>query len=49
MGWLNDLLKQYPAFSVARERLALIEEKLKATEAENKSCAAELRRSVIEL
>jgi len=26
MGWLNDLLKEYPALSVAKERLALIKE-----------------------
>ncbi len=35
MGWLTDLLKDFPALSVAKERLSLIEEKLKIAEEEN--------------
>ena len=49
MGWLTDLLKDYPALSVAKERLALMEERLKHAEArssvlqqENESLRAEL-------
>jgi len=36
MAWLTDLLKEYPALSVAKERLALAEERFKHTEEENK-------------
>ena len=36
MGWITDLLKEYPALSVAKERLALAQEKYDALEAENK-------------
>jgi hypothetical protein len=35
-GWLADLLKEYPALSVGKERLAFQEERLKQFEAENK-------------
>jgi hypothetical protein len=41
MGWLGDLLKEYPALSVAKERLALVEERLRLMEAENKKLATE--------
>jgi len=41
MGWLSDLLKEYPALSVAKERLALIEDRLKIVEAENEQLKAE--------
>ncbi len=41
MGWLTDLLKEYPALSVAKERLSLIEEKLKTSEKENKELRKE--------
>ncbi len=49
MGWLNDLLKDYPALSVAKERLALVEEKLKSSEEENQKLRvenAELKKAV---
>ena len=36
MSWLTDLLKDYPALSVAKERLALAEERFRHTEEENK-------------
>lgn len=42
MGWLGDLLKEYPALSVARERLALIADRLKIAEEENKKLKAEI-------
>lgn len=45
MGWLSDLLKEYPALSVAKERLALAEERFKHIEEEN----AELKAHVAEL
>ncbi len=35
MGWLSDLLKDYPALTVARERLALEETKRADLETEN--------------
>ncbi|HLD14616.1 MAG TPA: hypothetical protein VJB18_07865 [Burkholderiales bacterium] len=41
MGWLSDLLKEYPALSVAKERLALVEERFRLVEAENKKLGAE--------
>lgn len=41
MGWLADILKDYPALSVARERLALVEDRLKLMEAENKNLKTE--------
>lgn len=45
MGWLTDLLKDFPALSVAKERLALQEERFQVLEREN----ANLKRKVIEL
>ena len=42
MGWLSDLLKDYPALSVARERLALVADHLKLAEDENKKLKAEI-------
>lgn len=36
MGWLSDLLKDYPALSVAKERLALVQERYNQTEEENR-------------
>lgn len=41
MGWLSDLLKEFPALSVAKERLALVEERLKSIENENKNLVSE--------
>lgn len=41
MAWLSDLLKDYPALSVAKERLALVEERFKLLETENKKLNAE--------
>ena len=41
MSWLSDLLKDYPALSVAKERLALVEDRLKQAEKENASLKAE--------
>ncbi len=41
MSWLTDLLKEYPALSVAKERLSLIEEKLKISEDENRKLREE--------
>lgn len=35
MSWLSDLLKEYPALSVAKERLALAEDRFKNIEQEN--------------
>jgi predicted transcriptional regulator len=40
MGWLSDLLKEYPALSVAKERLALAEERFKHIEEENSKLKA---------
>lgn len=42
MGWLSDLIKEYPALSVARERLALVADRLKMAEDENKKLKAEI-------
>lgn len=42
MGWLADLLKEYPALSVARERLALFEERLDEAERQNEKLRREL-------
>ena len=42
MGLVTDLLKEFPALSVAKERLALIEERLKGSEAENKKLREEI-------
>lgn len=41
MGWLSDLLKEYPALSVAKERLAFVEERFRLVETENKRLSAE--------
>ena len=41
MGWLTDLLKEYPALAVAKERLSLIEDKLQIAEEENKKLLKE--------
>lgn len=41
MGWLTDLLKDYPTLSVAKERLSFIEEKLRAAEEENQKLREE--------
>lgn len=41
MGLLADLLKEYPALSVAKERLALIEELMRIVDAENDKLKAE--------
>ncbi len=35
MGFLSELLKDFPALAVAKERIALFEERLKLTEEEN--------------
>ena len=35
MGWLSDLLKEYPALSVETERLALMEAENKKRKTEN--------------
>lgn len=35
MGWLTDLLKEYPALSVAKERLSLLQDKMQTIENEN--------------
>ena len=45
MGWLSDILKDYPALSVAKERLALAEERFKHIEEENDK----LKKKVTEL
>lgn len=49
MGWLTDLLKEYPALSVAKERLALFEDRLRIFEAENQELKAENARLKQEL
>ena len=41
MGWLTDLLKEYPALAIAKERLALVEERFKSTEAKNQALTEE--------
>jgi hypothetical protein len=41
VSWLTDLLKEYPALTVARERLALVEERLRQLEEEKKHLQAE--------
>lgn len=42
MSWLTDLLKDYPALTVAHERLALIAERLSEAERKNEALAAEI-------
>jgi predicted transcriptional regulator len=39
MSWLTDLLKEYPAVAVAKQRLALMQERYDAAEAINKTLA----------
>jgi hypothetical protein len=49
MGWFTDLLKQYPALEVARERLALADEKYESLGRENETLKldnARLRREL---
>ena len=43
MSWLTDILKEYPALAVARERLALIEERLQVAEQQNERLTRELQ------
>jgi hypothetical protein len=45
MGWFSDLLKEYPALEVAKERIALLETKFTTLETEN----AKLRDEVANL
>ena len=52
MGWLADLLKEYPALSVAKERLAFVEERLRLADVENdklKAENAELKKRIVVL
>lgn len=42
MAWLTDLLKEYPALEVARERIALAEARFAAMEAENRTLKEDL-------
>lgn len=42
MNWISDLLKDYPALSVAKERLALMEDRLKQTESQNLALKTEI-------
>lgn len=44
MGWLSNLLKDYPALSVAKERLALEEAKQSALVKENNELKEEIER-----
>lgn len=44
MGWLTDLLKEYPALNVARERLALADAKYELLERENGTLKLEIAR-----
>jgi predicted transcriptional regulator len=44
MGWVSDLLKDFPALSVAKERLALMEEKYKDLEKKYNRACEELER-----
>ena len=48
MSWLTDLLKEYPALSVARERLALLEERLNDAERQNEKLRRELEKIQME-
>lgn len=41
MGWLTDLLKEYPAVAVVKERLAAKEEEMKRLAEENAALNAE--------
>lgn len=42
MTWLTDLLKEFPSLSVARERLALVQERLKQSEAKSLALQTEV-------
>lgn len=42
MSWLTEILKDFPALSVAHERLALIAERLSEAERKNETLIAEL-------
>lgn len=44
MGWLSDLLKDYPALAVARERLALKETQYTVLQSENTTLKDEVAR-----
>jgi predicted nuclease with TOPRIM domain len=44
MKWITDLLREYPALSVAKERLLLIGEKNETLETENKALRKENQR-----
>jgi len=44
MGWIADLLKEFPALEVARERLALLEAKFADLEAESARLRDEVAR-----
>lgn len=44
MGWLADILKEFPAVSVARERLALVEQKHKDLEKKYNEACEETKR-----
>lgn len=46
MGWFTDLMKDVPTLSVARERMALAEDKFKTIEAENQQLREQLQRVV---
>ena len=41
MGWVSDLLREFPALSVAKERLSLLEDRLKQSEGECEKLRAE--------
>ena len=44
MGWISDLLKEIPLSAVLREKLVLVEERLKELEEENTRLSAENER-----
>ena len=49
MSWLTDLLAEFPALSVAKERLALVEDRLRDAEQKNEELSeenAELKRQL---
>ena len=43
MGWITDLVKEYPALAVAKERLALAQEKYDAISNENEQLKAKIQ------
>jgi hypothetical protein len=52
MSWLTDLLREYPALSVAKERLVLLQDKMQVLGDENEKLKKEndeLRMQVVEL